>query len=135
VSQERPNVEQVREAVAAFNRRDLDAYLALMEPDVELTPYERAVEGLGPIADMTASGRGGERLWRRCQTSGPNSISCETPETWCSREAACTGPAHKAARLSSGPCGSRFKCGVRRAVSWHTFASVARRRPRITGVT
>jgi len=35
-------------AVDAFNRRDLDAYLELIEPDVELTPYERAVEGLGP---------------------------------------------------------------------------------------
>ena len=58
VSQE--NVEQVREAVDAFNRRDLDAYLALMEPDVELTRYERVVEGLSPYR-----GHGGVRAWWR----------------------------------------------------------------------
>jgi ketosteroid isomerase-like protein len=42
------NVEIVRQGHATFNRRDLDAYLGLHDPDVEFTPYERAVEGLGP---------------------------------------------------------------------------------------
>jgi ketosteroid isomerase-like protein len=32
----------------AFNRRDLETYLELNDPDVEFTPYERALEGLGP---------------------------------------------------------------------------------------
>jgi ketosteroid isomerase-like protein len=32
----------------AFNRRDLDALLSLLDPAVEFTPYERALEGLGP---------------------------------------------------------------------------------------
>jgi len=31
------NVEIVRRSVEAFQRRDLDAYLALMDPDVEIT--------------------------------------------------------------------------------------------------
>ena len=31
-----------------FNRRDLDAYLALIDPEVEFTPYEVSVEGGDP---------------------------------------------------------------------------------------
>jgi ketosteroid isomerase-like protein len=42
------NVEIVRAGHETFNRRDLDAYLALHHPDEEFTSYERAIEGLGP---------------------------------------------------------------------------------------
>jgi ketosteroid isomerase-like protein len=42
----------------AFNRRDLEGYLALNDPGVEFTPYERAVEGLGPYR-----GHEGVRSW------------------------------------------------------------------------
>ncbi len=42
----------------AFNRRDLEGFLALMDPAVEFTPYERAVEGLGPYR-----GHDGVRRW------------------------------------------------------------------------
>jgi ketosteroid isomerase-like protein len=42
------NVEIVRAGHETFNQRDLDAYLALHDPDEEFTPYERAIEGLGP---------------------------------------------------------------------------------------
>src|SRR5438445_7361926 len=52
------NVELLHRAIDAFNRRDLDAYLALMDPGVEFTPYERAVEGLGPYR-----GHDGVRTW------------------------------------------------------------------------
>ena len=44
----RENVERVHqahEAVAAFNRRDLDGFLALMDPDVHFTPYVVGIEG------------------------------------------------------------------------------------------
>jgi ketosteroid isomerase-like protein len=51
------NVEIVRRGHETFNRRDLDAYLALHDPDVEFTPYERAIEGLGPY-------RGGDDVRR-----------------------------------------------------------------------
>lgn len=44
----RENVEIVRRGHETFNRRDLDAYLATCDPEMEFTPYERAVEGLGP---------------------------------------------------------------------------------------
>jgi hypothetical protein len=41
-------VEIVRAGHDTFNQRDLDAYLALHDPDEEFAPYERAIEGLGP---------------------------------------------------------------------------------------
>jgi ketosteroid isomerase-like protein len=53
-----PNVALLRRAVDAFNRRDLDAALALHDPGVEFTPYERVVEGLGPYR-----GHDGVRAW------------------------------------------------------------------------
>jgi ketosteroid isomerase-like protein len=54
----RENVELLHEAIDTFNRRDLDAYLATNDPEVEFTPYERAVEGLGPYR-----GHDGVRIW------------------------------------------------------------------------
>jgi len=52
------NVERVYGVIDAYNRRDLDAFLAVMGPDVEFTPYERAIEGLGPYV-----GEDGVRAW------------------------------------------------------------------------
>ena len=43
----RENVELQYRSFETFNRRDLDAFLALMDPDVEFIPYERALEGGG----------------------------------------------------------------------------------------
>jgi len=43
-----------------FNRRDLDAYLALIDPDVEFTPYEVSVQGGDPYR-----GHDGVRNWWR----------------------------------------------------------------------
>ena len=39
------NVELIHRSVDAFNRRDLDAYLALMDEDVEAIPRVAAMEG------------------------------------------------------------------------------------------
>jgi len=52
------NASLFRQVIDAFNRRDFDAYLALMDSGVEFTPYERAVEGLGPYR-----GHDGVRTW------------------------------------------------------------------------
>jgi ketosteroid isomerase-like protein len=52
----RENVEVVHQAGDAFNRRDLDAFLALMDPAVEFTPYVVAMEG-------GYHGRDGVRRW------------------------------------------------------------------------
>ena len=39
------NVERLYRAYDAFNRRDLDASLALIDPEVELTPRIMELEG------------------------------------------------------------------------------------------
>jgi ketosteroid isomerase-like protein len=52
------NVELLHEAFDAFNRRDLDAFLALCDPDVEFISYLAQVEGGGPYR-----GHDGVRDW------------------------------------------------------------------------
>jgi hypothetical protein len=52
------NVRLFYEVIEAFNRRDLDAYLALMDPEVEFTPYEVWVQGGQPYR-----GHAGIRSW------------------------------------------------------------------------
>jgi ketosteroid isomerase-like protein len=42
------NVDRYYEAIDAFNRRDLSAYLATQDPEVEFIPYEVAVQGGDP---------------------------------------------------------------------------------------
>jgi ketosteroid isomerase-like protein len=52
------NVELVRRAIDAFNRRDLDALLALADPDIEYFPRILELEGGGPFR-----GHDGVRSW------------------------------------------------------------------------
>ena len=52
------NVELHYRAIDAFNRRDLGAYLAVTDPEVEFTPYEVSVEGGEPYR-----GHAGVRSW------------------------------------------------------------------------
>ena len=52
------NVELTYQAIDAFNRRDHAAYLELMDPDVEFTPYEVWVQGGEPYRGHT-----GIRSW------------------------------------------------------------------------
>jgi len=52
------NVALTRQVIDAFNRRDLGAYLSLMDPGVELTPYEVWVQGGDPYL-----GHAGVRSW------------------------------------------------------------------------
>ena len=54
------NVELQHRVIDDFNRRDLDAYLALVDPDVEFTPYEVSVQGGDPYR-----GHDGVRKWWR----------------------------------------------------------------------
>ena len=54
----RENVELTYRAHDTFNQRDLDAFLALNDPDVEFTPYEVGVQGGEPYR-----GHGGIRGW------------------------------------------------------------------------
>ncbi len=50
------NVELTYQVYDAINRRDLDAFLELMDPDVEAVPRQAAVEGVYP-------GHAGIRQW------------------------------------------------------------------------
>ena len=52
------NVELQHRVIDDFNRRDLDAYLALIDPEVEFTPYEVSVQGGDPYR-----GHDGVRNW------------------------------------------------------------------------
>ena len=52
------NVELVRRGADAFNRRDLDAYLALTDDDVEVVPRVGAMEG-----ESSYRGHDGVRRW------------------------------------------------------------------------
>jgi ketosteroid isomerase-like protein len=52
------NVELLHQAFDAFNRRDLDAYLALGDPELEFISYWMQVEGGGPYR-----GHDGVRDW------------------------------------------------------------------------
>src|SRR4051812_36877241 len=52
------NVDMVHGAIDAFNRRELDDFLALMDPAVEFTPYEAMVQGGTPYR-----GHDGVRRW------------------------------------------------------------------------
>jgi ketosteroid isomerase-like protein len=54
------NVERVHRAYDAFNRRDLDEFLAFMDPDVELTTRFMEMEG-----DPYYRGHDGIREWWR----------------------------------------------------------------------
>jgi ketosteroid isomerase-like protein len=52
------NVDVLHQAIDAFNRRDLDAFLALCDPDVEFISYLAQVEGGDPYR-----GHDGVRDW------------------------------------------------------------------------
>ena len=52
------NVDLNYRVIDAFNRRDIAAYLALTDPDVEFTPYEVVVQGGEPYR-----GHSGVRSW------------------------------------------------------------------------
>jgi SnoaL-like domain len=52
------NVERTRRVIEAFNRRDLQGYLELMDPELEFIPYEVYLEGGDPYL-----GHAGVRRW------------------------------------------------------------------------
>jgi hypothetical protein len=62
------NVEVAREAVDAFNRRDLDAFVARVRPDAE-------TDGSPEFEGSTVAGRGSESCGKRGSRSGRASIS------------------------------------------------------------
>ena len=75
------NVELFYEANDAFNRRDLDALLALADPDIEWFPRIAELEAGAPIAAMTVSDTGGRAGSPSPPTSAGRSRRYETSVT------------------------------------------------------
>ncbi|MFN2616921.1 MAG: nuclear transport factor 2 family protein [Thermoleophilaceae bacterium] len=119
------NVDLVYQAIDAFNRRDIDAFLALMDSDVEFTPYERAVEGLGPY-----HGHGGVRTWWDESFATLPDFSAELLEV---RDLGAVTFAHGRLRGTGAGSGAAFERTLWMAVEWrdgkqlwwHAFESEA----------
>jgi ketosteroid isomerase-like protein len=119
------NVEIVRQGHETFNRRDLDAYLALHHPDEEFTPYERAIEGLGPY-------RGHDdirRWWKEAFEIVPD-FKVELDELRDLGELTLVRGRLRGHGAGSGASFERtywglFRCRDQRIVCWHAYASEA----------
>lgn len=62
------DLDEVQRAYAAFNRRDVDALLAVMDPDVEIQPLVAGVTSVAPWhghADVRRLVGDAEQRWRR----------------------------------------------------------------------
>jgi ketosteroid isomerase-like protein len=68
VSVHRGNVETVQRGIALFNSGDLDSLLALLHPDIELTP------GIGPLLGV-ATIRGKEAVRRFWEIEMPEALA------------------------------------------------------------
>jgi ketosteroid isomerase-like protein len=71
----REDVERFRTAVAAYNRRDLDAFLAVCDPEVESYPITAAAEGgayRGP--------EGVRRWWENMKATWGDSLHAQVAE-------------------------------------------------------
>jgi hypothetical protein len=75
------NVELQHRVIDDFNRRDLDAYLALVDPDIEYLPRIRELEGGGPYHGHAAIRAGGRACSASPPTSTRRSRTYETSET------------------------------------------------------
>jgi hypothetical protein len=99
------NVDLTHRVIDTFNRRDLGAYLALTDAEVEFTPYEVWVQGASLTGVMLACEAGGKSRSRSFRISGRRYTKYETSETGRSCMAAFAGKARGAVRLLSGRCG------------------------------
>jgi ketosteroid isomerase-like protein len=71
----REDVERFRRAVAAYNRRDLDGFLAICDPDVESHAITAAAEG-----GVYRGHDGVRRWWENMETSWGDSLHAEYTE-------------------------------------------------------
>ena len=117
------NVELAQQSVDAFNRRDLDALLALMEEDVE---------GVPPLASMEGNyhGHAGIRRWWENLFENLPDFAIEVVEKRDHEDLTITvvrNRAHGAA--SAAPVEERLwivaEWRNRKAIWWHTFGSEA----------
>ena len=119
------NVELHYRANEVFNRRDLKGFLALMDSEVEFTPYERAMEGLGPYR-----GHNGVRGWWNNSFEAFPDLSGEYYEvrSWGDTTVA-SGRLHGTGGASGAafdrPLCTAAKWRAGKAIWWHAFGSEA----------
>ncbi len=106
----RDNVELHRRANEAFNRRDMDDFLRLADPDVEFTPFERAVEGLGPYR-----GHAGIRAWWEDIFAAMVDVRAELDEV---RDLGEMTLAHGRLRGTGAASGAHFDRHIWQACKW-----------------
>ena len=99
------NVEFHHQVIDAFNRRDLGAYLALIDPEWSGPRTRFGCRGASLTGAMPVSEAGGKSLLGSSRTSGQRSTRYETSETGRSRADAFAGRAREAARRLSVRCG------------------------------
>lgn len=117
----RQNVEIVRRGHDIFNQRDLEGYLAVHDPDLEFTTYERAMEGAGPYR-----GHSGIRRWWREVLEVLPDLSVELDEM---RDLGHLVLVHGKLRGHGAGSGAPFErtywglfhCRDRRISWWHAF--------------
>ena len=119
------NVELNYQSHDAFNRRDLDALLALTDPDVEFTPYERVIEGLGPYC-----GHDGVRTWWKEAFATLPDFNVELDEVRDLGDMTLVRGRLRGRGAASGAPFERTYWGVfrwrdKRIVWWHAFQSEA----------
>jgi ketosteroid isomerase-like protein len=100
------NVERIRRAFDAFNRRDLDGFLALIDPEAEFTTRYMEMEG-----DPYYRGHAGVREWWRTLLAIFPDFNVEF---WSCVTSATPGspPCASAATASIAVCPSRRRCGL-----------------------
>jgi ketosteroid isomerase-like protein len=75
------NVERYYRVIDAFNRGDLDALLALLDPDMDFAPVARRWKVAVLTRATTGSVLGGRARLRRSPTTSQRSKRYETLET------------------------------------------------------
>ena len=75
------NVELVHRVADALDRREIDAALAIADPEIEYSPCLVELEGAALTAATTVSGAGGRAGSAPLQTSARRSRRSETLET------------------------------------------------------
>ena len=119
------NVDLTYRANDAFTRRELDAFLTLMDRDVEFTPFERALEGLGAYR-----GHGGVKTWWEESFGVMPDLKSEYEEVRDLGDTTLVRGRLSGSGVGSGASFERTWWGVvrwrdRKIVWWHAFESEA----------
>jgi hypothetical protein len=89
------NVEVVRRALTALDRRDVEAYLEVVSPQIELITFASPLQGQGPITGHEGIRDYFHELWSYSEWAHPHSVAW--PSAW---------PTHETTALAVSPPGA-----------------------------